>query len=227
MTDKNYTDITVVLDRSGSMNSCMDDTIGGFNTFLKEQKEQEGKATLTLVQFDHEYLVMHDAVDINEVPDLDEETYCPRGMTALLDAVGRRVVETGERLKKLPEKERPGNVVFVVITDGCENSSKEFKLDKIKEMVTKQTEKWNWSFVYLGANQDAWDVGGLYGFSAASTMTYDVHSRRSTRKMYRSLSKACNKTRSSGVNCSFNAADRQDQADEGVNITADIGDSTE
>src|SRR6185437_887189 len=120
MPNPNFTDITIVLDRSGSMEVIADDTVGGFNQFLKEQKKVPGKALLTLVQFDHEYQFVHQAVPIGSVPLLTRKTYVPRGSTALLDAIGRAINETGQRLAALPEPERPGNVIVMILTDGLE-----------------------------------------------------------------------------------------------------------
>ena len=146
------TDITLVVDRSGSMEQVQKDAQGGVNSFIKEQAKEPGEALLTLVQFDTEYEFLHEGVPISQVP---EYKLVPRGMTALLDAVGRAINETGERLSKMKEQDRPGLVIFVVMTDGLENSSKEFSKDLIKEMIKRQQEKYNWHFTFLGANQDA------------------------------------------------------------------------
>ena len=166
---ENKTDITVVLDRSGSMESIASDTKGGFDSFVNDQKKMPGEVELTLVQFDTEYEFVHKGKPIKEVPALD---FHPRGGTALLDAMGRAIRETGERLEKMPEHDRPGKVVFVVITDGLENSSREFSKKQINEMVKHQTDRYNWQFVYLGANQDAIQEGQQLGISAINSMTY-------------------------------------------------------
>lgn len=155
------TDITMVLDKSGSMNDCRTDAQGGLNAFIKDQKELPGEALLTLVQFDTTYQFVHRAKPIKEVP------YCylhPGGGTALLDAVGRAIIDTGDRLRQMPEKDRPGLVCFVIITDGQENSSREFTRSKIREMIQHQQDKYNWKFTFLGANQDAFAEGQSLGF---------------------------------------------------------------
>jgi len=173
---QDLTDITVVLDRSGSMYRVWTDTIVGFNAFLKTQKEATGEATFTLVQFDDKYYVHYRGKNIQEVPDLDNETYVPRGGTALLDAIGRTINETGQRLAALAESDRPSKVIFVILTDGEENASKEFRKDKINEMITHQTEKYQWDFVFLGANQDAIKTGSSMGIMAGNSMTYAANS---------------------------------------------------
>lgn len=173
---QDLTDITVVLDRSGSMSSVWTDTIGGFNSFLKTQKEAPGEATFTLVQFDNHYEVDYRGKNIQEIPDLNNETYVPRGGTALLDAIGRTINETGQRLAALAESDRPSKVIFVILTDGEENASKEFKKGKINEMITHQTEKYQWDFVFLGANQDAIQTGSSMGIMAGNSLTYAANS---------------------------------------------------
>jgi hypothetical protein len=194
MTDSNYTDITVVLDRSGSMASLRKDMEGGFDQFVKEQGEQPGKCLLTLTQFDDKYEVVYTGKPISEVPPL---TLIPRGRTALLDAIGRTITTTGERLAALGEDDRPGNVIFMIITDGLENASREWNRDRVLEAVTRQTNEFNWTFTYLGANQDAIAVGGGIGVAAASTMDYDA-SAKGAQSMYAAASAAVTRTRGGG-----------------------------
>jgi hypothetical protein len=167
-----YTDITVILDRSGSMSTVKSDTIGGFNTFLEEQKKAPGNGTFTLVQFDDQYQVDYLRVPLADVKPLDDSTYVPRGWTALLDAIGKTVNTLGETYAAMTEDERPENVVLVIQTDGAENHSREFKTDQIKAMLERQAKDYNWQIIYLGANQDAFAVGAAMGIRAASTMNY-------------------------------------------------------
>jgi len=162
-------DVTLVVDRSGSMSSIREDAEGGINTFVQEQAKQPGEALLTLVQFDTEYEFVHRAVSVSRVP---HYKLVPRGNTALLDAVGRAINETGERLAKIPANDRPGLVVFVIVTDGQENSSKEFSKAKIKELIEHQQSKYNWQFTFLGANQDAFAEAGGLGIRAAGAATF-------------------------------------------------------
>ena len=171
MTKPNFTEIIIVLDRSGSMEMVRDDTIGGFNAFIEDQKKAVGEAKITLVQFDDQYLVVYGGQPIQDVPKLTLETFVPRGMTALLDAVGKTINIVGDRLANTTEDQRPSLVLFVIITDGHENASKEFKLSQIKDKIKHQTEKYNWEFVFLGADQDAFQAGAM-GVSAGNTFNY-------------------------------------------------------
>lgn len=167
---KDLTDITLVVDRSGSMHACQSDAEGGINQFVKDQKAGDGEALFTLVQFDTEYDFIYKGLPIDQV---GEYRLVPRGQTALLDAVGRAIVETGERLGRMDEAERPGCVVFVIVTDGHENSSKEFQVDKIREMITRQQDDYQWQFTFLGADAKAFDQARGMGIQATSAAVYD------------------------------------------------------
>lgn len=163
------TDITLVVDRSGSMEQVRADAEGGVNAFIADQAKEPGEALLTLVQFDTEYEFLHKGVPISQVPKYE---LVPRGMTALLDAVGRAINETGERLSKMAEQDRPGLVIFVVMTDGEENSSQEFSKARIKEMIERQQADYNWHFSFLAANQDAFAEAGGIGIQAAGAANF-------------------------------------------------------
>jgi hypothetical protein len=170
MTNQNLTDITIILDRSGSMTSVKADTVGGYNEFIKTQREAKiGECRVSLVQFDHAYESVYASLPVAEVPPLD---FNPRGNTALLDAIGRTILATGERYAKLPEGERPGKVLIVIITDGQENSSEEFDNPKINALISKQRDEFAWDFLFLGANQDAFATSAQWGVAAGKTMTY-------------------------------------------------------
>ncbi|MHC5185189.1 MAG: vWA domain-containing protein [Planctomycetota bacterium] len=160
-----YTHISIILDRTGSMSSIRDDTIGGFNTFLKDQKKEPGIATITLVQFDSvdPYEIIHKFKPIKDVPELTHKTYVPRAMTPLLDAMGRGINDIEKSLTDLSEEERPSKVVVVVITDGQENASQEFRKDQIVKMARKKTKKDDWQFVFLSADLDAFMDAGRMG----------------------------------------------------------------
>jgi hypothetical protein len=177
---KSYTDITVVLDRSGSMEMIREDTMGGFNTFLADQQKVPGEATITLVQFDDRYEVNYEGIVLKEAKALTPETYAPRGSTALLDAWGRAMISTGDRLKTMKESERPEKVIFVVQTDGYENASKEFSRTQVYDAVKHQREVYKWEFVFLGANQDAIAVGESLGVLGTHSMTYAHNSMGAT-----------------------------------------------
>lgn len=171
---KDATHIVVLLDRSGSMDAVKDETISGFNYFLKEQKTVGDNASLTLVQFDSESTdVVHEARPVRDVPNLNGDTYQPRGSTPLLDALGQTINSTGRTLAAIPETNRPDKVVFVAITDGQENASHKFTKARVKEMIDHQTETYNWQFIYLGANQDAFAEAGAVGIRKANAANFD------------------------------------------------------
>ena len=215
--DKDYTHISVILDRTGSMETIRDDTIGGFNTFLEEQQKQEGKATLTLVQFDTQdpYEVIHQFTPIKKVPKLTHQTYVPRAMTPLLDAIGRGINDLDQQLNDLKKSKRPSKIVFVVITDGQENSSREFRKDQIEKMIKEQDSKNNWQFVFLSADLASIADAGSYGFQAKSVMAFDKDGA-GTSAMYSSLSKSVGDFRRAAANdVSFSKKDRSKQKSEG------------
>lgn len=151
--DTNLTEIIFLLDRSGSMAGLEDDTIGGFNAFIDKQKRLKGKTIVTTVLFDHEYEILWNGVDANEIKLTDKEYYV-RGSTALLDAVGKTIVDVNHRLAKTNEDEKAGQIIFIITTDGMENSSHEFTYKKIKQLIKHQQEKYDWKFIFLGANID-------------------------------------------------------------------------
>src|SRR5262245_251619 len=147
---RDATDITLLLDRTGSMACIREDTIGGYNTFVQDQRKVPGACVFTLIQFDSQdpHEVICSAVDIQQAPLLSMETYIPRADTPLLDAMGKTIVEVGERLKAMSEAERPNKVVFVVITDGHENASKEYKKAAIQDMIKRQQDVYKWEVVF-------------------------------------------------------------------------------
>lgn len=172
MTRLNLTDITLVLDRSGSMQSIKQATIEAFNSFLASQKSGAGEAQMTLVQFDDQYELVYGAVPLARAPKLTEATYLPRASTALLDAMGRTILATGKRLNQLPEAQRPGTVVFVTLTDGFENASTEYTHSRVNDMIREQRDKYSWQFIFLGANQDAIATAAQLGVAAGQAMTF-------------------------------------------------------
>lgn len=175
MPQRELSEIVVVLDKSGSMQSVRGDAIGGFNAFLGEQQAQPGCGRLTLALFDSPgtYELVHCGTPLAEVPLLTEETYVPSGMTALLDAIGRTVDEVGKRLAATPEPDRPESVIVAILTDGEENSSQEYSRERVFEMIRVQREAYSWQFVYLGANQDAIAEAGKLGISADDAAAFD------------------------------------------------------
>lgn len=173
---ENFTRIAVILDRSGSMESCKESTVTGFNSFVAEQKKLPGEAKLKLVQFDNEYETVFDK-PLSQAPELTQTTFVPRGSTALLDAQGRTIIDLGNELEKMPEHERPSKIIVVTLTDGAENASHEFTAAKISEMIKHQRETYGWDFVFLGANQDAIKTAASMNIPMASSMTYAANAR--------------------------------------------------
>lgn len=182
-------EIICITDRSGSMSTIRNDVIGGFNTFLADQKTVPGEARMTYTQFDNQYEVVYAGKPLAEAPPLTAETFVPRGNTALMDAIGRTMNEQGERIAR---EKWADKVIVCIITDGGENASTEYKRDQIKVMI-EHAQKNNWSFVFLAANQDAFAVGAGYGISAATTANFAASSAgtqaayASTSSMTRSL----------------------------------------
>ena len=169
MTDKNLTHIYVLLDRSGSMESIKTDIEGGFAAFLEEQRATPGECRITLAQFDTEYQVVY--AD-QPVADIGPLVLQPRGTTALLDSMARLIVDSGSRLAELPEDQRPGTVIVAIMTYGLENASREWTHAAVKRLVEHQTTAYGWQFLYMGADQDAIEVGSQMGIPAAQSVTY-------------------------------------------------------
>jgi len=167
--NKNLTEIVFVLDESGSMGDIKDDTIGGFNEFVEQQKNIEGEAVFTFVKFSDYYKVIEEGTLLESVKPLNKETYTPSFSTALLDAVGKTINKVANRHDTLDEEDKPAKVLFVVLTDGYENSSKEFKTG-VNTLVKDKKEKAGWQFLFLGADIDAWGAGRDLGFSRGQTI---------------------------------------------------------
>lgn len=168
----NKTDILIVLDRSGSMGQIRDDTIGGFNVFLKEQKAVPGEATLTLAQFGDIYEVVHDAVPIDSAYELTKATYVPRNSTALYDAICKTIDSAGKRFSDMPADKRPAHVICAIITDGLENASTKFSSKDVNERITRQRDQYKWEFVFIGSNQDAIVSARAMGIPTANAINY-------------------------------------------------------
>ena len=171
------TDITVILDKSGSMEVRRSDAIGGFNALVDDQKVQPGTAALSLVQFDTQYQVSFTEKAPLDVPALTMETYAPSGGTALLDAMGKTIHAIGQRLAALPEPARPGKVIVVIITDGEENSSREFTYPQVNEMICHQRDVYRWEFIFVGTNQDAIASASKIGIQPGSALTFGTSGR--------------------------------------------------
>jgi len=212
----NSTNITIVLDKSGSMEPIRQDTIGGFNRFLEEQQKVPGEATLTTVFFDHEYRPKS-STPIKSFRTLTAEDYAPQGNTCLYGAVGCAMRETGERLKALGEEQRPEKVIFVIITDGEENSShkhewsRSHNADTVKADIERQQNTYKWQFVFIGANQDAILNASRMGIHTANAMNY-TDNAEGTHKLYASMSANVRSFRTGTArNMSWSASQRKEQ----------------
>ncbi len=174
--NQNLAEIVCILDRSGSMEAIRTDAIGSFNSFLAEQKKHPGQAALTLVLFNQRCEMVRDHVDLQEVLPLDEQTYVPGGVTALLDAIGRTIDEVGRHLKRLREEDRPGKVIVSILTDGLENASREYGQAQVSAMIRHQQEKYGWEFLFLAANQDAIATASTLSIPAQDAYTFEASS---------------------------------------------------
>lgn len=169
----NLTEIIFLLDRSGSMGGIESDTIGGFNAFIEKQKQLEGITIVTVVLFDDRYEILWNGVSANEVK-LTGNDYYVRGSTALLDAVGKTILDVGYRLSKTSVDERPGKVIFVITTDGLENASREFTCEKVRGLIKHQQEKYHWEFIFLGANIDAAKEADSMGIAMENAYNFET-----------------------------------------------------
>ena len=186
MTDNTYTHLTLVVDRSGSMSDIRDDAQGGIQELLREQFAETGKLTVTLVEFDD---VASDVARMATSP--FDYVLHPRGTTALLDTVGREIAQTGINLDALPEAERPGRVVFVVVTDGAENASTEYTLEKLRADIARQRDQFNWQFQFIGAGEDAWQ-GAELGMKSSTF----ARTGKNQRKVYGDMNDSMKRYRS-------------------------------
>lgn len=169
MSNQNLTLIAFLLDRSGSMQSIKSDVVGGFEAFLAEQRAGDGDCRVTLAQFDDQYEVVYRAVPVSEVSPLELN---PRSSTALLDSMGKLITDTAAEIAALAEDDKPGSVIIAIMTDGLENASHEWSRPAIKSLVEQQTNEFGWEFLYMGADQDAVEVGKDLGVKAEQAVTY-------------------------------------------------------
>ncbi len=162
---KDLTELVFILDRSGSMAGLVEDTIGGFNSMIEKQKNEEGECLVSVVLFDNDSEVLFDRVPVKDIPELTRRQYSPRGCTALMDAIGGAIHHIGNVHKYAREEDRPEHTIFVITTDGMENASRHYTSDKVKSMVQRQKEKYGWEFLFLGANIDAVETAARFGIN--------------------------------------------------------------
>jgi hypothetical protein len=194
--NSNLTEIIFLLDRSGSMGGLESDTIGGFNAFIENQRKLEGETLVTGVLFDDQYEVIWNGAEAEKVK-LTAEQYYVRGCTALLDAVGKSILDVGYRLSKTKENNRPGKVIFVITTDGFENASREFTYEKVKELIKHQQKKYSWEFIFLGANIDAEKEADSLGIHANNAFSFEA-SKDGLECMYNMISEEVVERRKAG-----------------------------
>ena len=191
----NLTEVVFILDRSGSMSGLEGDTIGGFNSMLKKQREEEGDANVTTVLFDDEIEMLHKRVNIKKIKNITSKDYYVRGCTALLDAIGYSI---NFMINVQEKEERAKNVLFIITTDGYENASKEYSYEKIKKMITYEKERYNWQFLFLGANIDAISTARNFGISEEFASNY-VSDEVGTQITYEVMNSAISTCRAMGV----------------------------
>lgn len=196
MKKNSLTEVVFILDRSGSMSGLEEDTIGGFNSILQKQREEDGDANVTTILFDHQIEILHKRVNIKEIKNITSKDYYVRGCTALLDAIGYSINFMINVAKN--EKEESKNVLFIITTDGYENASKEYSYEKIKKMITYQKEKYNWKFLFLGANIDAISTAKDFGISEEFASNY-VSDEVGTKITYEVMNEAISSCRECGT----------------------------
>ena len=209
---KNRTHVTFVLDSSGSMSRIEDDTKGGFNIFLREQKEEEGEATVSLYEFNTNVELVYRNVPVEDASELDDENYKPGGQTALHDAIMRAVTETEDRVERLPESDQPENVIVVILTDGKENAS-ETPQETVRERVEEKREE-GWEFLFVGANQDAALTAESVGMDSRKSLDMD-HSGEGSKEAQRATSRRVSEVREQGSTEGYTQEDRRAQEDAG------------
>lgn len=196
MTKKNnITEIVFILDRSGSMAGLEKDTIGGFNSMIEKQKKLDGTAYVSTVLFDHETIVLHDRLSLEEVKPMTEDDYTVRGCTALLDAIGNSIKHIGNIHKYARPEDVPEHTMFVITTDGLENASRCYNSSDIKRMIEQKKEQDGWEFLFIGANIDAIETANTYGIDRSRAVDYTADSQ-GTGVVYEAVCNAVSSVRS-------------------------------
>ena len=173
---KDLTELVFIIDRSGSMSGLESDTIGGFNSMIRKQKQAEGEALISTVLFDNESEVLHDHVNVKDIQPMTEHDYTVRGTTALIDAIGKAIHHIGNVHKYARQEDVPEHTMFVITTDGMENASRYYSSEKVKKMIERQKVKYGWEFLFLGANIDAVETASHFGIGADRAVNYNCDS---------------------------------------------------
>ena len=193
---KNLTEIVFILDRSGSMSGLEQDTIGGFNSMINQQKNAEGEALVSTILFDNVSEVLHDRINVKDIQPLTDHDYMVRGCTALLDAIGGAIHHIGNIHKYARREDIPEHTMFVITTDGMENASRYYSSNRVKQMIERQKIKYGWEFLFFGANIDAVETVSLFGIDEDRAVNYQCDSE-GTALNYEVISEAI-----SAVRCS-------------------------
>ena len=190
--NNNITELVFILDRSGSMSGLESDTVGGFNTMIEKQKKQNAPCYVSTVLFNHTSEVLYDRVKLGEVQKMTEDDFFVGGSTALMDAIGGAIHHIGNIHKYIRPEDVPANTMFVIMTDGMENASRNYSSDRVKQMIVRQKKRYGWEFLFIGANIDAVETAARYGIDADRAVNYHAD-KEGTRVVYQSVANAvCN-----------------------------------
>ncbi len=187
------TEVIFIIDKSGSMRPLKEDTIGGYNSFVEKQKEGKGECYLSTILFSTDQKKIIDHESIEKAKAMTGEDYQTSGNTALLDALGNSINEMSEYLKAKKDKRK---IIFVIITDGMENASKEYDLSNVRQMI-EEKQKEDWEFIYLASNLDAFAEAKNMGICPKHVANYR-HSGESVTICYEGISKAVRQMRDIG-----------------------------
>lgn len=185
----NITELVFILDRSGSMSGLESDTIGGFNAMIQKQRKEDGECYVSTVLFDDYSEVLHDRVKLSEIRPMTDNEYTVRGCTALIDALGGAIHHIGNVHKYARPEDVPAHTMFIITTDGMENSSHKYTSERVKQMIQRQKEKYGWEFIFIGANIDAVETAAKYGIDSNRAVNYNAD-KEGTEILFKSVSKA-------------------------------------